>query len=172
MTWLLLFFFTDSPNIPLPLQYPNRGQYINARPSFLLPLSTTGMSALDDGVWVNGTVCNAQQYNQSLSSRDNPNPTISCLTHGQSIGLAVSTQPLSVYCLNSSCVQLTAETSFLSFFAVIGICIYIGVSPTPLHASVRSDQMLHSGTYGGTGGTLEGLNGSCSMGLLTSTWSV
>jgi len=60
------------------------------------------MSALDDGVWVNGTVCNAQQYNQSLSSRDNPNPTISCLTHRQSIGLAVGAHPLSVYLLNLS----------------------------------------------------------------------
>ena len=58
------------------------------------PLSTTEMSALDDSVWVNGTVCNAQQFNQSLSSRDNPNPTISCLTHGQSIGLAVGNHPL------------------------------------------------------------------------------
>ena len=62
------------------------------------------MSALDDSVWVNGTVCNAQQYNQSLSSRDDPNPTISCLTPGQTIGLAVGTQPLSVYYLNLSCI--------------------------------------------------------------------
>jgi len=126
------------------------------------------MSALDDSTWVRGTVCNEQQYNQSR----NPNPTITCLTHGQSIGLAVSTQPLSVYCFNSSRVQLTAEASFLSFFSVIAICIYIGVSPTPLHASVRFDQMLHSGMYDGTGRTLEGLNGSCFECLLTSTWSV
>ena len=40
---------------------------------------------------VNGTVCNAEQYQQSLSSYDNPNPSISCLTRGASIGLAVST---------------------------------------------------------------------------------
>jgi hypothetical protein len=129
------------------------------------------MSALPDGVWVNGTVCNAQQYNQSLPSPDNRNPTISCLTHGQSIGLAVSTQPLSIHCLNSSRAQLTAEASFLSFFSVIAIWVYIGVSPTALHAYVRFD-LLHSGTYDGTRRTLEGLNGSCSKGLLTSTWSV
>ena len=45
------------------------------------------MTALDG---VNGTLCNAEQYQQSLSSYDNPNPSTSCLTHGQSIGLAVS----------------------------------------------------------------------------------
>ena len=98
------------------------------------------MSALDDSVWVNGTVCNAQQFNQSLSSRDNPNPTISCLTHGQSIGLAVGNQSLSFYCLNLSRAQLTAEASFLSLFSVIAISIYIRVSPTlgPYpYASVR-----------------------------------
>ena len=37
-----------------------------------------------DGVRVSGTVCNAQQ-----SSDNTPNPLISCLTHGQAIGLAV-----------------------------------------------------------------------------------
>ena len=37
---------------------------------------------------VNGTVCNAQQYQQSLLT--DTYPTISCLTRGQSIGLAVS----------------------------------------------------------------------------------
>jgi len=107
------------------------------------------MSGLDDGVWVNGTVCDAQQYKQSLSSRDNPNPTISCLTHGQTIGLAVGTQPLFVYCSNLSHVQLAAEASLLSFFSVIAIWIYIGVRPTPLHVSVQFDQMLHSGMYDG-----------------------
>ncbi|KAI9463566.1 hypothetical protein BJY52DRAFT_1184586 [Lactarius psammicola] len=60
------------------------------------------MSALDG---VNGTVCNAQQYKQFLDDR----PTITCLTHGQSIGLA-----------------LTAEASFLSLAAVIIVLILIG----------------------------------------------
>jgi hypothetical protein len=40
---------------------------------------------------VNGTVCNAQQYQQSLTSETSPDPTITCLTHGQTIGLTVST---------------------------------------------------------------------------------
>jgi hypothetical protein len=42
------------------------------------------MTALDG---VKGTVCNEQQYNQSLEL--NVAPSISCLTHGESIGLAV-----------------------------------------------------------------------------------
>ena len=41
---------------------------------------------------VNGTVCNAQQYNQFIqSSANGSDPTISCLTHGDTIGIAVST---------------------------------------------------------------------------------
>jgi len=73
--------------------------------------------------------------------------------------------------LNLSCVQLTAEASLLSFFSVIAIWIYIGVRPAPLHVSVQFDQMLHSGTYDGAGTMLEGVNGSCSKGLLISSWS-
>ena len=45
------------------------------------------MTALDG---VNGTVCNAQQYQQSLQSYDSRSRSISCLTRGESIGLAVS----------------------------------------------------------------------------------
>ncbi|KAI9442147.1 hypothetical protein H4582DRAFT_1926706 [Lactarius indigo] len=45
------------------------------------------MSALDG---VHGTVCNEQQYELSNKSDTNPRPTIKCLTHGQSIGLALS----------------------------------------------------------------------------------
>ncbi|KAF8274450.1 hypothetical protein EI94DRAFT_1782365 [Lactarius quietus] len=61
------------------------------------------MSApVNDGV--NGTVCNAQQYNQSMFTT-----TITCLTPGQSIGLA-----------------LTAEASFISLTAVIVVLILIG----------------------------------------------
>jgi hypothetical protein len=41
---------------------------------------------------VYGTVCNAEQYNQSqaLNAGDYSGPSISCLTHGETIGLAVS----------------------------------------------------------------------------------
>ncbi|KAI0297943.1 hypothetical protein BC826DRAFT_951332 [Russula brevipes] len=64
------------------------------------------MTTLDG---VNGTVCSAQQYQLSLSSYDNPFPSFSCLTHGQSIGLV-----------------LTAEASFLSLVCVIILFIWIG----------------------------------------------
>ena len=57
------------------------------------------MTALDG---VNGTVCNAEQYQRSLSSDNSPSPSISCLTHGQTIGLAVSV------CLCCSCSELMA----------------------------------------------------------------
>jgi len=51
------------------------------------------MTALDG---VNGTVCNAEQYQQFLSSYDNSNSSISCLTRGESIGLTVSVCPYQV----------------------------------------------------------------------------
>ena len=54
---------------------------------------------------VNGTVCTADQYNQSLVSEPARNPWISCLTHGQSIGLAVS------MCLICLCPELTPCTA-------------------------------------------------------------
>ena len=133
------FLLTNPPNTTPPFASQIVAS-VSARGRLFYTHSTTGMSALDDSVWVNGTVCNAQQFNQSLSSSDNPNPTISCLTHGQSIGLAVGNQLLSFYCLNLSRAQLTAEASFLSFFSVIAIGIYIRVSPTlgpSPYASVR-----------------------------------
>ncbi|KAH9083445.1 hypothetical protein EDB83DRAFT_15305 [Lactarius deliciosus] len=55
---------------------------------------------------VNGTVCNTQQYQQSLLNTSHP--TITCLTHGQSIGLT-----------------LTAEASFLSLAAVMAVLVLI-----------------------------------------------
>jgi len=58
---------------------------------------------------VNGTVCNAQQYQQSLQSYDSRSPSISCLTHGDSIGLV-----------------LTAEASVLSCIWVTVIFFWIG----------------------------------------------
>ncbi|KAI9508220.1 hypothetical protein F5148DRAFT_1198381 [Russula earlei] len=65
------------------------------------------MTVLDG---VNGTVCNMQQYQQSLLSltSPSPDPSISCLTHGQSIGLA-----------------LTAEASLISLVCVVIIFILI-----------------------------------------------
>jgi len=54
---------------------------------------------------VYGTLCNAQQYEQSLLT---DHPTISCLSHGQTIGLA-----------------LIAEASFISLAALIVIFVLI-----------------------------------------------
>jgi hypothetical protein len=66
------------------------------------------MSAPNYGV--NGTVCTADQYQKSTNlNPSESNPTITCLTHGQSIGLTV-----------------TAEASFLSLFAVMFIFVLIG----------------------------------------------
>jgi len=69
---------------------------------------------------VNGTVCDAQQYQQSLSSLTSLDPSITCLTHGQSIGLA-----------------LTAEASFISLISVVMIFILIVVCLTPVHVASR-----------------------------------
>ena len=93
------------------------------------------MSASDR---VYGTLCNAQEYQQSLLT----NPTISCLTHGQSIGLAVSIV-LFVTRVNGSdshYIQLTAEASFLSLAAVIIIFVLIGVCPTVSAIPVEFDE--------------------------------
>jgi hypothetical protein len=40
---------------------------------------------------VNGTVCNVEQYGQFLNQGLYNHRNITCLTHGQTIGLAVST---------------------------------------------------------------------------------
>ena len=56
---------------------------------------------------VNGTVCNAQQYSQYIQSSVNgTNPTISCLSHGESIGLAVGTL---LVCLCPKLILYTAD---------------------------------------------------------------
>jgi hypothetical protein len=60
----------------------------------------------------NGTVCNAEQWSQFLNQSPK-HPNITCLPHGQTIGLA-----------------LNAEASFLSFVAVVFVFILIGVCPT------------------------------------------
>ena len=45
-----------------------------------------------DGVNGTVTICDAQQYNQFIqSSANGSNPMLSCLTHVEVIGLAVST---------------------------------------------------------------------------------
>jgi hypothetical protein len=49
------------------------------------------MAAALDGV--NGTVCNALQYQRFLSSQD---PPIACLSRGQTIGMTVSNLALSM----------------------------------------------------------------------------
>lgn len=92
------------------------------------------MSASDR---VYGTLCDAQEYQQSLLT----DSTISCLTHGQSIGLAVSIV-LVVTGVNGQThtTQLTAEASFLSFAAVIVIFVLIGVCPTVSAVPVDFDE--------------------------------
>ena len=76
--------------IPTHLSLSLRGQdREKCHPQSLLsnPFTTVVMTALDG---VNGTVCNAQQYQQSLQSHNSRSPSISCLTQGESIGLVVS----------------------------------------------------------------------------------
>jgi hypothetical protein len=128
------------------------------------------MAALDG---VNGTVCNAQQYLLSIPSASNPNPSISCLSHGQAIGLAVGILPFRPFReLIPFRVQLTAEASLLSFVSVLAIYVLIGVSLTPLHAFVWFDEMSHSGIYDGIRDMSQGMSGGCFRDLLTSTWFV
>ncbi|KAF8502188.1 hypothetical protein F5888DRAFT_1176383 [Russula emetica] len=63
------------------------------------------MSALDG---VHGTVCNEQQYQQSLQSYGSSSPSISCLEPGDNIGLV-----------------LAAEASFLSCICTIFMFVWI-----------------------------------------------
>ncbi|KAI0266783.1 hypothetical protein BC834DRAFT_113145 [Gloeopeniophorella convolvens] len=62
------------------------------------------MSSTNINWTANGTVCNAQQFSSSLEA----NPSITCLTHGQTIGLA-----------------FTAEASFISLAAILVVFILI-----------------------------------------------
>jgi len=65
---------------------------------------------MSDGDGVHGTVCTEDQYQSSTNVYPNENnPSITCLTHGQSIGLTV-----------------VAESSLLSIVAVIFIFVLIG----------------------------------------------
>jgi hypothetical protein len=65
------------------------------------------MTALDD---VNGTICSMLRYDQPLEITfdGNVGPSISCLTHGQCIGLAVSSSwPIN---LRLELIQYTANS--------------------------------------------------------------
>jgi hypothetical protein len=116
---------------------------------------------------VNGTVCNAQQYSQSLPS--NPNPSISCLTHGQTIGLAVSDRLIYVV-LNSIRFQLTAEASFLSFFSVVVLFILVVVC-LPTFLLLFNLTVLNREMSFVIGRSSQTVAGSCCVIPLTYTWS-
>lgn len=75
--------------IPAPPPLALRGQDKESDIKSLLsdPFTTVVMTTPDG---VHGTVCTAQQYLQSLQSQNSPSPSISCLTHGECIGLVVS----------------------------------------------------------------------------------
>jgi hypothetical protein len=77
----------------------------------------------------------------------------------------------SVFISNSPNIQLAAEAAIISFISVIVIFIWIGVRSISFHVSLLFDEMLHSGTCGGIRRRFQTVIGSCSMDLLTSTWS-
>lgn len=75
----------------LSLTFPCSLRTIPRRASSLILSSnrfTPKVMTVLDGV--NGTVCSAEQYRQFLQPSDHRSPSITCLTHGESIGLAVS----------------------------------------------------------------------------------
>jgi hypothetical protein len=147
----------------------------NHRPS---PLSNSfagrpvvgAMTALDG---INGTVCNATQYEQSQALRQNgySSPPISCLTSGESIGLVVNILSHQSPTPSLFNLQFAAEASALSCICVIFIFIWIGVRLTSIHVSIMFDEMVHSGTYVGIRRRSQTVIGRCFRGLLTSTWS-
>jgi hypothetical protein len=128
------------------------------------------MSAVDG---VHGTVCNAQQYEQSLPSLSNLNPSISCLTHGQTIGLAVSDRLVRVS-LNSllTRVQIAAEASFISILSVLILYMLVGVCLNRFLASIHSDNVLGREMSFVIGRLFQTVTGSCCVIPLTYTWSV
>jgi hypothetical protein len=92
MTSIPLFSIISDSDFQIPahpsLALRGQDQEECDRQSFLSnPFTAVVMTALDG---VHGAVCNAQQYDQSLQSYNSPSPSISCLTRGDSIGLAVS----------------------------------------------------------------------------------
>ena len=121
---------------------------------------------------VNGTVCNAQQYQQFQQPCDNNSLSITYLTRGESIGLAVSIWLISLHLVwSSSNLQLAVEASLISSISVVIIFIWIGVRPTSFHVPVLFDEMLLSATYDGIGKSSQTVTGNCSGVRLTSTWS-
>jgi hypothetical protein len=61
---------------------------------------------------VYGTVCNAQQYDQFIqSSANDSSPNITCLTHGETIGLAVR---ILLVCLCPKLIFCTADSRGLA----------------------------------------------------------
>ena len=124
--------FIKHEDDPFYFPQPRLTDRVSALVHSFLPvqlLSTQRMSALDG---VNGTACNAEQYQRSLPSQENPVPSISCLTHGQTIGLTVRIRPRLLFS-RSPCIQLTVQISFLSLISVIAIYTWIAVSPTLRH---------------------------------------
>jgi hypothetical protein len=125
------------------------------------------MSAFDG---VHGTVCNETQWNQSQLSSNSRTPSISCLTHGQSTGLAVSMMYLSFSLELTPCTADSRSVGPQLPKHHRHFCMD-GCTSTSFHGSVLFDQILHSGTYDGIERHSQRATGSCSRGLLTSTWS-
>ena len=90
-TSIPLFSIISDSDFQIParpfLALRGQDQSVIARSLLSNPIMPVAMRALNG---VNGTVCNEQQYIQSLQSYDSRNPSISCLTHGDIIGLVVS----------------------------------------------------------------------------------
>ena len=130
------------------------------------PFTAVEMTALGG---VNGTVCNEQQYIQSLQSYDSRNLDFVFDTRGC---YRLSCEHLNYLSptLNSFNVQLAAEASTLSCIFVIIIFIWIGVCPTSIHVFILFDEVLHSGTYIGIGRRSRTVIGGCFRGLLIYTW--
>jgi hypothetical protein len=122
---------------------------------------------------VNRTGCSAEQYQQSLLSQDNPIPLISCLTHGQTIGLTVIIQPcpsfLELILRAADNRNIIVESFIRDRYLYLDCCKPDSES---LHAYVLSDEMLHSGIDDGTRKMSQRVVGSCLRAQLTSIWSV
>ena len=88
----LYFTGPSSPSLVLRSLFPLLSPFTDKtyRVTYLLSNRFTVVLVMTVLDGVNGTVCNAQQYLQSLQSHDSPSPSISCLTHGECIGLVVS----------------------------------------------------------------------------------
>jgi hypothetical protein len=119
---------------------------------------------------VHGTVCNPEQYQQSLTSQDNPIPSISCLTQGQTIGLTVRIQPrppfLELIPRTDGSRSIVVESFIRERHIYLDCC-----KSESLHVYVFVDKTLHSGIDDGTRKMSQGVIGTCLRGLLMSIWS-